>query len=387
MSIGSRIKQRRLNLNYSLDDLSRLLATKGTPISKAALSKYELGKSTPKALNLFNICNVLDTTPEYFLKNNTFEINWIAFRKTSKFTVKEENRVKSIAKEQIEAQMFLDGFIDNSKKKITLPKYKISTLEDAETAAEKLRTEWKLNSWPIESITSLLEEKEIFVVDVDSEKGFDGLSGYADGKIPIIITIGKNTADRKRLNLSHELGHLVLDIKNLKEEDTAFRFAGAFLIPKDCLFNALGHKRRHIDIRELIILKEEYGISIQALIRRCRDLDIINQQEYKRLNIYMRANDLHLVEPANCNNKEIPTKIKSKLFRAIAEGLTTETEVLSRFPGLSREIRGDLMVYSFKDKADEMNRIMEESAKNILDEYIDGGSLSDFEIFDDVMEI
>lgn len=387
MSIGSRLKQRRLNLGYSLDDVNKLLVANGTPISKAALSKYELEKSIPKASNLFHLCKVLDVSSEYFLKTNNFEVNWIAFRKTSKFTVKEENRIKSIAKEQIEAQIFLDGIIDNTKVETKLPNYKISSLEDAENVAEKLRNEWKIDSWPIESVTNLLEEKNIFVIDVSSEKRFDGLSGKADDKMPIIITIGENSTDRKRLNLSHELGHLILDIKDLDEEAAAFRFAGAFLIQKDIMFNTIGKKRRNIDIRELIILKEEYGVSIQALIRRCYDLEIINQTEYKRLNIYMRANGLHLLEPGSCDHKEIPSKIKSKLFRAISEGLTTESEVLSRFPGLSKDIRGDSMEYDLKEKADEMNKIMEESAKKLFDEYIDGGSLNDFEIYDDVMEV
>ena len=387
MTIGSRLKQRRLSLGYTLDDIKQLLSNNGVQISKAALSKYELDKSVPKATTLFYLSQVLNVSSEYFLKKINFEINWIAFRKTTKLNKKEEERIKFIAKEQVEAQLFLNDLIKEDIE-YTLPRYEINSLEEIEKVAEDLRIKWKIFNWAIESLTSILEEKSIFIVDVDSNTGFDGLSGMIDGKKPIIISVGENTIDRKRLNIAHELGHLVLKTNKINEEKAAFRFAGAFLINKENLFNSIGKKRRNIDIRELLILKEEYGISIQALIRRCFDLEIINESEYKRLNIYMRSTGLHLKEPGNCKNKEVPTKVKSRLFRAISEGLTTESEVLSRFPNLSSEINGVIMISDWNNKSEEYKiKKLEESAVSLLDEYEEGGSLADFEIYDDIQDI
>ncbi|MCF7945661.1 MAG: helix-turn-helix domain-containing protein [Spirochaetia bacterium] len=388
MTIGNRIKQRRIALGYTLDDVKELLKADGSPISKASLSKYELDKSIPKALNLYNLSKVLGVSSEYFLKKNNFEINWIAFRKTTKLTKREENRIKSIAKEQVEAQLFLNNILNIDNSEIILPKYQANSFDEIEEIAETIREEWKVFNWPIESITSLLEEQGIFVVDIESDFSFDGLSGIVDDSKPVIITVGEKSIDRKRLNLSHELGHLVLDNKDLDVEKAAFRFAGAFLIEKGSLYKAMGKKRRNIDIRELQLLKEEYGISIQALIRRCYDLDIINHAEFKRLNIYMRANRMHINEPGKILHKEIPIKIKRKLYRAISEGLTTESEVLSRFPNLSKDLNRDIMKNDWNNEnEEEKNKALKESAKKLLNEYKDNGPLMDFDIYDDIMEL
>jgi Zn-dependent peptidase ImmA (M78 family) len=387
MTIGIRLRQRRLSLGYTLDDLRELIIKQGITISKASLSKYELNKSIPKATNLFYVAKALKVTPDYFLKETDFHIKWIAFRKTSKLTKTEENRIKYIAKEQVEANLFLSDIIDQPQSKTSLPEFNINSLEEADSAADSLRENWKINNWPIDSLTNLLEEKSVFIVDVDSTKGFDGLSGKIDDDMPLIITIGHNSVDRKRMSIAHELGHLVLKVNGLDEEKAAFRFAAALLMPQKCIISILGKKRHNIDIRELLLIKEEYGISIQALIRRCFDLDIISENEYRRLNIYMRSNGMYKNEPGNCTNKEVPIKIKSKLLRVISEGITTESEVFSRFPNLSAEIEGNDMLENLNEKTnDEKIELMEAAAKKISSEYSTNGSLDGFEIYDDIMD-
>ena len=387
MTIGSRLRQRRLSLGYTLDELKDLIQKEGHNISKASLSKYELDKSIPKSTNLWYISRILNTAPDYFLRKSNFEINWIAFRKNTKLTKREEDRIRYYAKEQVEARYFLTDLIGKDLKEVDLPKFKINSIKEIELTAEKLRSIWKINFWPIESITSLLEEKGVFIVHIDSEKDFDGLSGYVDDKYPIIISANLTTIDRKRLNIAHELAHLILEIDDLNEESVAFRFAAALLIPKEILFENIGNKRKNIDIRELIILKEEFGISIQALIRRCFDLNIITNNEYKNMNILIRSQGLHINEPGQCSNKETPSAITSKLLRAISEGLTTESEVLSRFPSLSHDMGNEDMVIDLRKNIINYNENqLSKAAQNVLDEYNENGNLTGFEINDDIMD-
>lgn len=388
MTIGNRLRQRRLSLGYTLDKVRNLMLKEGNTISKAALSKYELDKSIPKATNLYYLSRVLHASSDYFLKETKFEINWIAFRKTSKLTKTEENRIKFIAKEQVEAHLFLSNIIEDKPRKVVLPKYEVRSLTEADDAAVKLRDEWEMNNWPIESVTRLLEEKSVFIVDIASEKGFDGLSGKINGELPLIITTGHKSIDRKRLNIAHELGHLILDINNVDKEKAAFRFAASLLMPQNSIKDILGEKRRNIDIRELILLKEEYGISIQALIRRCYDLKIISENEYRKLNIFMRSHRMHINEPGNCIHKEMPTIIRSKLLRVISEGLTTESEVYGRFPSLSSDVEGEKMLMNWmKNSENTKISILEESARKLAEEYMNGGLLADLDIYDDFLEV
>ena len=86
------------------------------------------------------------------------------------------------------------------------------------------------------------------------------------------------------MNLAHELGHLVIKTTEDEsfDETAAFRFGAALLIPRSVIFDRIGERRRTVDLRELILLKEEYGISVQALIRRCYDLNVISEWTYRQ---------------------------------------------------------------------------------------------------------
>ena len=128
---------------------------------------------------------------------------------------RKEDKIRYIAKEQIEAQLFLTEIVGSNRVESKLPNFVTNSLQDAERAAESVRSKWLINNWPIESITSLLEEKGVFIVDVECEKDFDGLSGRIDDNLPLIITANRSTIDRKRLSISHELAHLVLKTNNL----------------------------------------------------------------------------------------------------------------------------------------------------------------------------
>ena len=72
-----------------------------------------------------------------------------------------------------------------------------------------------------------------------------------------------------------------MDVQStMNEEKAAFRFAGAFLAPAPLVFREIGRKRYTVQLQELIILKKFFGMSIQALLYRMHDLEIINKSLY-----------------------------------------------------------------------------------------------------------
>jgi Zn-dependent peptidase ImmA (M78 family) len=386
--MGSRIKRRRLIFGYSLDDLKDKIAEAGHSISKSALSKYELDKSVPKATNLWYIARALETSPDYFFRTSNIEVEWIAFRKKTKLSKKSEELIGSLAKEHIEAQLYLNDILDKEINRQKITKIDIGNIEEAEEAAERLRTEWGLGNWPIESVTGLLENSGFFILEIEEVENFDGLSGIADNSLPVIVTVKKNPIDRKRFTLAHELGHLILHTHNIDDEQAACRFAAAFLVPRYILYKKIGTKRKNIDLRELILMKEEYGISIQALIKRCYDLQIISSNIYKSMNIVVRSRGFHRNEPGSCCHKEGPCIMEGKLMRAIAEGYTTESEVLSRFPSLAHFISKRKSVFTdwFEKPVQERDKMMQTAAENAKELYGADGTLSDLEIVDNVWE-
>lgn len=388
MTMGSRIKRRRLIFGYSLDDLKDKIAEAGHTISKSALSKYELDKSIPKATNLWYIARALDTSPDYFFRTSNIEVEWIAFRKKTTLSKKSEELIGSLAKEHIEAQLYLNDILEKERGIQKISKIDIGNIEEAEKAAERMRKEWGLEQWPIESVTGLLENSGFFILEIEGVDNFDGLSGIADNSLPVIVTVKNNPVDRKRFNLAHELGHLILNTHNIDDEQTAFRFAAAFLAPRKILYKTIGTKRKNIDLRELILIKEEYGISIQALIKRCYDLQIISSNIYKSMNIFVRSRGFYRNEPGSCCHKEEPHIMEGKLMRAIAEGYITESEVISRFPSLAHFISERKSVFTdwFEKPGQEREKMLQTAAESAKELYEANGDLADLEIVDDIWE-
>jgi Zn-dependent peptidase ImmA (M78 family) len=70
---------------------------------------------------------------------------------------------------------------------------------------------------------------------------------------------------------------------SLDAEKAAHRFAGAFLLPADMLRAEVGATRSTISLGELAALKRRYGVSIQALTYRCRELAIISETTFREL--------------------------------------------------------------------------------------------------------
>jgi len=209
--IGDRIKQRRTSLGLSIQEVVDKLNDNNEKITKAGLSRYENNKSMPKAKFIWELAKVLNVQNDYFFKEPDVFIEWVAFRKHASLTQRMESQVKSYAQEVLEGQIYLENIICPDKEYTPLENYRISSPEDAEEVAEKVRESWRLNEWPIESMIQLLEDKSLYVLEYDvEERKFDGLSGFLNRKTPVVITKKNVHTDRKRFNLAHELGHLVI---------------------------------------------------------------------------------------------------------------------------------------------------------------------------------
>ena len=157
----------------------------------------------------------------------------------------------------------------------------------AEEAAEKLRDLWCLGVDPIADVIATLEDHKVHVIEIKAAEQFDGISAVAfdpsnkPQAAAVVSRIGV-PGDRQRLNLAHELGHLVLKIPPLgDQEKLAFRFGAAFLAPAASFKRDAGEKRTSVSVDELLILKKRFKMSIQAILRRFRDLQIISPTYYK----------------------------------------------------------------------------------------------------------
>lgn len=332
--IGNRIKSARLLAGLSLRELANAL---DGIVSHNAISKYEKGEMMPDSKVLIALSKVLEVKTDYFLRPQTIEISNIEFRKKSSLTIKKTNSIKENIKDNIERYIELETFLNFENTFINpIKDVVVENAEDVEKAVEQLLHQWDLGINALPNIIEILEDKDIKVVEIDADEKFDGLSGWANNAIPVIV-INKNfTVERKRFTALHELGHLLLSInieKFTHKEIEKFCnvFAGAMLLPKETLFNELGEKRNSISINELIYIKESYGISIQAIMARAKGLGIISSDQFIRFRIWVNSNENHKKEIGYGEYKgvEHSSRFKQLLYRATAEEIISMSKAAS----------------------------------------------------------
>ena len=184
-----------------------------------------------------------------------------------------------------------------------IKKYDCNTYDDAEKAAEKFRDDYNLSiNQPISDLISILENLGIIIIQIDNPDNrfsdFDGLSEIVDD-IPIIVLLKDSDGARQRFTIAHELGHLVLNIldNNLNEEKLCNKFAGALLMPKVAVINEFGEFRHSISYYELKVFKLEYKVSMSAIVYRLKELNIISEYLFRKINISFSSMGIRKQEP------------------------------------------------------------------------------------------
>ena len=327
--LSRRLKQLRLARGLSLEALA---AEIGGIVTKQALSKYEQGKMQPSREVLNKLAAALKIRSTYLWNEPAVSVEFIAYRKTSRFPKKEQEKVENIVRQTLEERFRLQNLIQQ-KNGIDLPVQELSvkTLEDADRAAEKMRQRWNLGLDPIARVIDVLEEHHIHVLEIDTSDRFDGMAAIAcDNEKQIraaaVVTRSGLPGERQRLDLVHELGHLVLKISPACDaEKAAFRFGAAFLAPAAVILREVGEKRGFVQPQELLLFKRRFGLSIQAFLYRLRDLGIINESYYKQWCIDISRLGWKKQEPLEMPPEQ-PTWLRQNVLRALSEGVISKEE-------------------------------------------------------------
>lgn len=307
---SERLKSARKMKGWSLQELADNLSI---AISKQALHKYEAGTMNPSGEVLIALSKALEVKTVYFMRA-PLELGAVEFRKMSSLPVKEEESIKEKVKDCLERYLEVEQLL-NLKSKFNNPVKTaiIQEVEEVEKVAMKLIDKWHLGLDPIPNVIEMLEANGVRVIEIDAPEEFDGMSTYV-GDIPVVV-IGKNfTVERKRFTALHELGHLVLNIaEEADKEKICHAFAGALLLPDDSLEKLIGDKRNNIAQGELVSIKEQFGISVQAIM--------------------MRATLKGIISATSAN----------KFWRAIANN--KKEEGLGKYPGIEKSYRFEHLVF------------------------------------------
>lgn len=381
--LGRRIYQARLIAGLTQKEVVEKLAQVGYVATAAVISKYELDKSTPPPTLLLKLAEVLNVDTTYFLYTPQSSIEWVAYRKHSQLPQNRQEKIQFYAQDVADLQVELMQLFYPNNGSVFKEPTPIYNTDEVELLAQDLRKEWGLGDLPIENLTHIAESKGVVIVRwIDDAGKFDGLSGWCNRTVPVSVVNTSVAIDRRRFNLAHELGHLLMQTEEIHVERLANRFAGAFLVPKEVVYRELGRKRKNLSLDELGNLKKRYGLSIQGWIFRARDLGVISEQVYKNLWQEISQRGWRQSEPVayNYSADETPTLLEQMCFRAVAEGLITQNRIHQVLPDLN--FGEEIVPTSEFPSPTQLLAMSEEERQKWIDLSFEMAKDMDFEIFD-----
>lgn len=327
----ARLKSARLMNGLSIQDLVNRLDDK---ISKQAISRYENGVMKPSGENLLLLCKAMGIKPDYFEREIEVNLKELSYRKLKRLPAKEQDMIIQIAVDFLERYLELESLLgESSNLKVSLHQYEVKTYEEVEVAAENFRQTMGFGDDPLLNLTERLEEEGIKVVEINAHSDFSGFATVMNENCPVIVlnTNPDIPVDRKRFTLAHELGHLLLKPVGLDEEKCSNRFAGALLIPQKRLREELKEHRHNIHIKELILLKQQYGISMQAIIYRAKDLSIIGEYLFKQQMKLFGQLGMRKNEPGSFDCEERSHRFLQLLLRGVAEEIISTSKAAALY--------------------------------------------------------
>lgn len=189
-------------------------------------------------------------------------------------------------------------------------------------AAEAVRRRFDLGDGPVRDAVSLVEQTDcVVVIRPLGTGGQDAVSSWAGSDdLPLVLINSGLPVDRQRFTVLHELGHLLLHVvPDEGQEQEAHRFAAELLMPTRAAQRELAGLSV-TDARRLLELKETWGLSIGALIKRALDVGCIDKDQFTKMRIRLSRLGWHLVEPGQLP-PEHPMRLRGYVAAARASGL------------------------------------------------------------------
>ena len=285
---GERIKQGRILRGLSQEQLAKQL-----DITRQAISNCEKNNINLNINNLLKMSEALELPLSFFYKSPVDDNEQIIFFRSKDIPKKTRDQLKEeINVFDKEIVRYFENYIQFPT--INLPNLKEILGEEVcnykkETiikACKEIRKYWNIGDKPIDNLAYLLQLNG-FIISKQyiNQNKTDGFSQRIGDKSYIFVSANKECAVRTRFDLAHELGHLVLhnrlgkeDVEEKVIEKDADFFASEFLYPSDVFLNEI--QDYSIGFDRFIELKEKWKISIQAIVRKCKDLELISDDKY-----------------------------------------------------------------------------------------------------------
>jgi len=293
---GERVRQVRELLNLTQAELANKINVK-----QAAIARIESGALTPSESLIQTLAFATGFPVEFFHKDDgpEFPLGSLLFRAHATATVRSRTEAYRYAQFAFEIAQALAPRVNS-------PRLKLPRLSESPTVAAAI-TRAQLGLAPETPIPNLVKAAELagvlilnLPVELAHRDAFSLWVGERENATPVICVSGGKPGDRRRWSVAHELGHLVMhhalhgQLAVIEQE--ANSFAAELLLPEAAMLREISPP---VSLLSLSRLKPRWKVAIQALVRRCQELQIISRRQYTYLFEQIGARGWRLREPAN----------------------------------------------------------------------------------------
>jgi Zn-dependent peptidase ImmA (M78 family)/transcriptional regulator with XRE-family HTH domain len=339
---------------------SSLVDLLGIKISNNAISLYENNKSSPRPEVVAELSRLLKVKESFFfmplLQKDSNPIFWRSRHVSVKDSRTTAKRIYGWSKWLIDG--YLKSYMDMpelrfpTRKETGVPDNpKDLTESQIEQTANIVRQYWGLGSLPIDNIIALLENNGILLTytSLNSDKldAFSNVSEY-DNSFHVRLSNDKGSAVRSRFDAAHELAHLILhshlpsiyfhDKNHAMIEAQANRFASAFLLP----LNSFKKDVWMTSIEAFKVLKEQWKVSVGAIIKRCDDIGLLGDDESKVQRMWIKyRREWKAIEDDNFEFEK-PQLMKRCIDALLESNTKTKSQILFDVPYSQRDVESIL---------------------------------------------
>ena len=316
-------------------------------VSASAVSQLESGRVKPNASTLAKIALSLNFPLSFFSRPATEDISSDRCHFRSLRTSTHQERLRMVSASVLIGRLIesLEQFVEFPEE--TLSAIKIqppSSIDEIESLAKDVRTHWGLGLGPIPNLVTLLESKGIIVARLLKNcERVDAFSVYHRGRPLVFLNSEKGNPFRSRFDVAHELGHLVMHVDcspaNSVYEDQANRFASAFIFPKESFLQEFPTRLVWEHLQEL---KERWGMTLAAILRRAFDFGLISRATYTRGNIYLRSSKVEYENNPAALEQPVLIPNALQLLERTGVGLTQVSSALGLRDSDVKELVGAL---------------------------------------------
>jgi Zn-dependent peptidase ImmA (M78 family)/DNA-binding XRE family transcriptional regulator len=296
------VNHRLLRLAREARQLPQVALGEKTGIAQGTISKYEKGLLNPSSQHLAVIADALEFPPSFFLQADVRPAN-VLYRSRSLRSAKAEAAVRArLNLARLVAIRVLEGIDIDAPARFPGPD---TNFGSPSQAAGEIRRIWWLPPGPIDNVADSIESAGGVVIPVNL--GNDAVTAaymqpMGDPVRWFFVNTNVAAGDRIRFSLAHELGHAVLHTfdplpDNAEAEQEAHEFSAAFHLPEQDL--RADFPRGRVELFDLLELKSQWGVSIQAIASRAQKLDLITRDDLTRLYKQLSARGWRTREPGH----------------------------------------------------------------------------------------